>query len=165
MSTSVEAEIVLPPPTPVLTHTTRTPPSERDPLDSFFGYTFSASRTYESRYVAEALPAYIEDHPPTYARKAPEPLTLARYLFKFGFLFPPFWIMGAWILFSPLRIPSDVTDPEGQWMAEKSEIERQHILDRMRSAEIRWARRCLWAIIVFILVAVAGIAAWAVTRS
>ncbi|KAF5379806.1 hypothetical protein D9615_005681 [Tricholomella constricta] len=173
MSASVATTTVeLSTPTPVLTYITRAPPSavptERNPLDDFFGYTLSASRTHESRHdlsVAEVPPPYVEDLPPTYARKAPEPLTLARYLFKFGFLFPPFWIMGAWILWSPLRAPSDETDPEG-WMPEKTEAERKRIIEEMRKVEVRWALRCLWALLIFVLLgAGAGIAAWAVMRS
>ncbi|KAG5652180.1 hypothetical protein H0H81_005979 [Sphagnurus paluster] len=168
MSAPVTVEqVVLDAPTPVLTYTTRTPSSaahERDPLDSFFGYNFSASRTHESRH-DEVLPAYVEDLPPTYTLKAPEPLTLARYLFMFGFLFPPFWIMGAWILWSPLRAPSDETDPEA-WMPEKTEAERKHILEGMRRVEVRWALRCLWAIVILSLVAIgAGVGAWAIMRS
>ncbi|KAG6918646.1 hypothetical protein DXG01_012765 [Tephrocybe rancida] len=160
-------------PVPALTNTIRTPPSsppvERSPLDDFFGYNLSASRTHESQHdlsIADALPPYVEDLPPTYAVNAPEPITLALYLFKFGFLFPPFWIMGAWILLSPLRAPSDDLDVEGGWMADKTETERARVIEEMRKTEIRWAKRCLWALIVLVLIgAVAGITAWAVMRS
>ncbi|KAF8069043.1 hypothetical protein FPV67DRAFT_1652399 [Lyophyllum atratum] len=70
-------------PTPVLTYTSRTPPTlvpERSSLNDFSGYTHSASRTHESRHGLGAggmLPPYVEDLPPTYAIKAPEALTLA----------------------------------------------------------------------------------------
>ena len=80
-------------------HVSRTPaPSAQsilttniNPTDNF-GYTFSLSRTHESRHEqslvdAQSPPPYIAqdaDLPP-YARKAPEPITLAKYLFKFGF--------------------------------------------------------------------------------
>ncbi|KAF8071673.1 hypothetical protein FPV67DRAFT_890127 [Lyophyllum atratum] len=172
VTVDIEAQTSLPAPTPVLTYTSRTPPtlvSERSPLDDYFGYTLSASRTHESRHdlsATEALPPYVEDLPPTYALKAPEPLTLARYLFKFGFLFPPFWIMGAWILLSPLQAPSDEIDVEGGWMADKTDAERKRVLEEMRKTEVRWAKRCLWALIVLVLLAaVGGIAAWAVMRS
>ncbi|KAG5653012.1 hypothetical protein H0H81_002705 [Sphagnurus paluster] len=160
----LEAQTILSVPTPVLTYTTRTPASERDPLDNFFGQASSAPRIRDSRHDTEALPAYVEDLPPNYALKAPEPLTLARYLFKFGFLFPPFWIMGAWILWSPLRAPSDETDPEG-WLPEKTETERKRILEEMRRVEVRWALRCLWSIIIFTLLAIiAAVATWAIMK-
>ncbi|KAG6864330.1 hypothetical protein C0991_010402 [Blastosporella zonata] len=151
---------------------TSTPPSSlsvEQSLDDYFEYNLSEWQTHESQYDlsdTEALPPYVEDLPPTYALKAPEPLTLALYLFKFGFLFPPFWIMGAWILLSPLRAPSNEIDAEDGWMADKTEAERARIIEEMRKTESRWAKRCLWALITFILVClIAGVTAWAVVRS
>ncbi|KAG6914988.1 hypothetical protein DXG01_014022 [Tephrocybe rancida] len=144
-------------------------PAERSPFDDFFGYTMAASRTHESRHelsVADALPPYVDDLPPTYAVKAPEPVTLAKYLFKFGFLFPPFWIMGAWILWSPLRAPNSDSDTEGGWMADKSELERKRVIAEMRKTEVRWALRCLWALLILSLLGAIGvIAVWAVLHS
>ncbi|KAF8896580.1 hypothetical protein BD779DRAFT_1496677 [Infundibulicybe gibba] len=138
----------------------------RDPTDAFFGYTFASSRTHESRHdrrISEVLPPYTEDLPPTYTEKA-EHITLAMYLFKFGFLFPPFWVMGAFIMMSPLRAPPST--PSSAWLPEKTEEEREAIIATLRAAELKWARRCLWALIVFIMIAVsAGVGAWAVVRS
>ncbi|KAG6872245.1 hypothetical protein C0995_011594 [Termitomyces sp. Mi166 len=161
--------------TTVMTNTTRRSSYavpvlvERSQLDDFSGHTLSTTCTYESRHdfsAADALPPYLEDLPPTYSLKAPEPVTLTKYLFKFGFLFPPFWILGAWILWSPLRAPSSDSDVEVAWMADKTESERQCVIGEMRRAEVRWALRCLWALLILILLgAVAGIATWAVLRS
>ncbi|KAG6848029.1 hypothetical protein H0H93_004068 [Arthromyces matolae] len=167
---NIETENVLPLPIRAVTNTTRTPPSTvplgRDPLDGFFGYTLSTTPTHESRHDDDSLPAYIEDVPPTYTLKAPEPVTLAKYLFKFGFLFPPFWIIGAWILWSPLRAPSSDSDAELAWMADKTEFERERVIADMRKAEVRWALRCLWALLILILLgAIAGIVIWAVLHS
>ncbi|KAG6857209.1 hypothetical protein H0H87_007628 [Tephrocybe sp. NHM501043] len=160
-------------PTPATSNAIRTPSvsvlMERSPLDDYFGYNLSASRTRESQHdlsVVDTLPAYVEDLPPTYSLKAPEPATLALYLFKFGFLFPPFWIMGVWILLSPLRAPSNDADVEGGWMADKTEAERARVIEEMRKTEIRWAKRCLWALITLVLLGtISGLTAWAVTRS
>lgn len=85
----LEAQNSLPTATPVLTYITRVPPTyfTPTPVDDFFGYTLSASRTHESRHDqsnAEVLPPYVDDLPP-YTRTAPEPVTLAMFLFKFGF--------------------------------------------------------------------------------
>jgi len=81
-------------------------------------------------------------------------------------VFPPFWIMGALILLSPLRPPSAATDAEAAWLPEKTEAEREQIIAQMRRVEVKWAMRCLLALIVFILLgAVAGVAAWATLRS
>jgi hypothetical protein len=78
-------------PMPVLTHEVRTPAQVAlpiDPMDDFFGYTLSSTRTHDSRHDgnnAEVPPPYVEDsNPPEYTPYA-EPVTLAMYLFKFGF--------------------------------------------------------------------------------
>ena len=82
--------------TPVMTHTIRTSPDAtmRDPMDAYFGYTFSSSRTHESRHderrqsMSDVPPPYAEESAiplPEYTLHAPEPVTLAMYLFKFGF--------------------------------------------------------------------------------
>ena len=83
----LEAQSSIHAPTPAITHITRSPPSHPspNPIDSF--YSFSSSRTHESRHdlsVADVPPPYVDDLPP-YSEKAPEPLTLAKYLFMFGF--------------------------------------------------------------------------------
>ncbi|KAG6816462.1 hypothetical protein H0H87_005946, partial [Tephrocybe sp. NHM501043] len=116
-----------------MTNATRTPPSA-----NFFTYTIASSRTHDSRHclgMADALPPHVEDLPPTYAVKAPEPVTLAMYLFKFGFLFPPFWIMGAWIFWLPLRVPSGNPGSENVGMAGKTAPERRRVIEETRKAE------------------------------
>ncbi|KAK7446357.1 hypothetical protein VKT23_014563 [Stygiomarasmius scandens] len=168
-------------PTTALTHEPSTHPVDTAPL----GYTFALSRssTSDSRHdrrlslsdleiqnaerdveLGMAPPAYEE--PPVYTKKD-EPLTLAMYLFKFGFVFPPFWILGAFILLSPLRAPdADSSSPSDSWLPEKTEAERQAIIDHMRKAELKWAWRCLWALIIVTILAVtAGVTISAVLRA
>ncbi|KAJ3758196.1 hypothetical protein EV360DRAFT_94799 [Lentinula raphanica] len=126
------------------------------PFDSFFGYTLCQTATRESQHDQLLPPAYVE--PPAYEMRQTEPTTLAMCLFKFGFLFPPFWIMGALILLTPLRAPepsSSSTLPVA-WLPEKTPAEKQQIISRLRSAEIKWAWRCLIALCI-LLVAVAVI--------
>ncbi|KAF7327425.1 hypothetical protein MKEN_00320300 [Mycena kentingensis (nom. inval.)] len=140
--------------------------------DDFFGHPLRSSRTRDSRHdqfrvsMTESLsapPPYVEC--PEYSLRAPEPDTLAMYLFKFGFLFPPFWILGVIILMSPLRAPPADSLPAG-WLPEKTDAERQVFIDRMRITELKWARRCLYALIaVFLLGTVVGVAIWATLRS
>ncbi|KIK76523.1 hypothetical protein PAXRUDRAFT_835342 [Paxillus rubicundulus Ve08.2h10] len=140
---------------------TRTPeqPTATDPIDDFFGVTRA---TRESRH--DSLPASSTEDlpPPPYADAslpaysvAPntEPVTLAMYLFRFGFLFPPFWILGAIILLSPLTAPADF-EPS------KSEDERQQLVHTMRETEVKWAKRCAIALLAFfvLLGLIAGIA-------
>lgn len=135
-----------------------------EPIPRELGYTFTFSSVSESRHdrrlsadvdlelgLGEELPPYV--NPPEYTAQKVDPPTLAMYLFKFGFLFPPFWIIGACILLTPLREPTE--DPNA-WLPEKTEAERAVIIDTLRKAELKWAWRCLWA---FLVVAGFGIAA------
>jgi hypothetical protein len=181
--------------TPVITHTTRSAPETHimNPMDESFGYTFSTSRSHESRHdrrqsIVDIPPPYSEESAiplPEYTLHAPEPVTLAMYLFKFGFcmfslfafhariypdqsmtVFPLFWIFGAFILVSPLREPpTSTTDSVPAWMPEKTEDERKEIIAALREVELKWAKRCLWAILILTILAVSGgLAAWAVLR-
>ncbi|KAI6142618.1 hypothetical protein BKA82DRAFT_1003365 [Pisolithus tinctorius] len=144
---------------------TRTPASAdetaptSDPIDDFFGITRPRA-TRESRHDSypsvssrvgviamdgEAPPPYVDGAElPAYTVAAGEPATLAMYLFKFGFLFPPFWILGAMILLSPLHAPAEF-EPT------KPEAARQELICMMRVAEIRWAKRCAWALLILVL--------------
>lgn len=79
---------------------TRTPEQNdntTDPMDDFFGITRTRA-TRESRhdsYVVpsrismawdvDAPPPYVDAEPPAYTSSRAEPVTLAMYLFKFGF--------------------------------------------------------------------------------
>ncbi len=65
-------------------------------------------------------------------------------------MFPLFWLAGALILLSPLRAPSD-------WEEEKPESERAELIESMRRTEVRWARRCLVALVVFVLAVAAAV--------
>ncbi|KAG2340802.1 hypothetical protein BDR05DRAFT_915264 [Suillus weaverae] len=140
------------------TRTPRQNDDTTDPMDDFFGVTYTRA-TRESRHDSYAAPSRISvaldgDTPPpyTYATEPPaysstpaEPVTLAMYLFKFGFLFPPFWVLGGIILLSPLNAPADF-EPT------KSEDERQELVRTMRDAEIKWAKRSTWALLIFLVV-------------
>ncbi|KAJ7510441.1 hypothetical protein B0H11DRAFT_1790701 [Mycena galericulata] len=140
-----------------------TPGSTTSPVDDFFGLARSSSRTRDSR-CSDVLPQYIDA--PEYTTRATEPVTLAMYLFKFGFLFPPFWIMGVIILLSPLRAPPPANTP-GAWLPEKTDAERQLIIKRMRTVELKWARRCLYALLALIhliIAVVIGIVTWRALR-
>jgi hypothetical protein len=64
-------------------------------------------------------------------------------MFMYGFLFPPFWIMGIAILLSPLR-----TTPE--WEMDKTEEQMVVVLQQVRAAEVKWAKRCLCAMLAFL---------------
>ncbi|THU99203.1 hypothetical protein K435DRAFT_564361, partial [Dendrothele bispora CBS 962.96] len=91
-------------------------------------------------------PAYEE--PPVYTKKK-EPITLAMYLFKFGFCAIPFWILGAFILQHHSSLPA-------AWLPEKTEAKHHTIIDHMRKTELKWAWRCLWALLIVTFFGVAA---------
>ncbi|KAJ6468389.1 hypothetical protein C8R45DRAFT_938303 [Mycena sanguinolenta] len=156
MSSSSSQTIV----SPVSAHIPRT----TNPVDDFFGLARTSSRTWDSRSECDVPPAYVDA--PEYTLRVQEPVTLAMYLFKFGFLFPPFWILGVIILLSPLRAPTPATTP-GAWLPEKTDAERLVILNRMRTTELKWARRCLYALLALIHIVIAiviGVVAWHALR-
>ncbi|KAK0468995.1 uncharacterized protein EV420DRAFT_1296849 [Desarmillaria tabescens] len=154
---------------PAVIHSNRSSLATMSPVGDL-GYNFSLSSTRQSRHdhhrtSVEMPPSYLESDPappPEYTQKD-EPVTLAMYLFKFGFLFPPFWIMGAFILFSPLHEPS--SSPSDAWLPDKTDAEKEMIISRLRKAEVKWARRSLVAIVLLLVVGVGvGLAVWAVTK-
>lgn len=184
----------IPIPAPTRTHSPHASVEEEstDPIDDFFGasrprYTGTRDSRHDdarsSTFVdPEALPSYeyaTASEPPAYSNVSDTP-TLAMYLFKFGFrtflfltflryqrpdesflptVFPLFWFAGAFILLSPLRAPED-------WESSKPEYERHEIIESMRRAELKWARRCLVASLVLTLAALAiALTAFFVMRS
>ncbi|KAJ7352376.1 hypothetical protein DFH08DRAFT_858690 [Mycena albidolilacea] len=170
LPTSIDCHVPAPSAAAIHLERTSSVHSTTNPVDDFFGYSLTSSRTRDSRHdrrisVAESLapPPYMDA--PEYTEHAREPVTLAMYLFKFGFLFPPFWIFGIFILLSPLRAPPAAT-PSAAWLPEKTDAERQVIINRMRTAELKWAKRCLYALVILLVVAaVISVAVWAVLRS
>ncbi|KIY49214.1 hypothetical protein FISHEDRAFT_23881, partial [Fistulina hepatica ATCC 64428] len=138
-------------------------------IDGFFGYTLSGTRDsrHDSRvddvHVDDELPAYDAEaaQPPKYSRTYEHP-TLARMLFFFGFVFFPAWIMGAFILNSPLTMPPPEEDGTPSWLPEKTDAERQELLHEMRHVEVKWAKRCLYALLgLVVLIAAVAVAVWA----
>ncbi|KAI0371221.1 hypothetical protein BV20DRAFT_1017162 [Pilatotrama ljubarskyi] len=159
----LDIEAQVPQPSPARTYSSRASASIDDlptnAIDDFFGVsrpsssrrTPSLTDTRDSRHddICAPTPVDVESlpppyecsiDPPAYSRVSDQP-TLAMYLFKFGFLFPLFWIAGAFILLSPLQAPSD-------WESNKPEYERQEMIESMRRTEVKWAKRCLIALLV-----------------
>jgi len=95
MSIVAKLEAQPSPSTPVAayTHTPCAPPADilhapSDPIDDFFGLTRGSRHDRRlSADVSDALPAYVAEDSalPHYSVVAPEHITLAMYLFKFGF--------------------------------------------------------------------------------
>ncbi|KIL59763.1 hypothetical protein M378DRAFT_193764 [Amanita muscaria Koide BX008] len=154
---------------PAYTQTAHSPSANgySNAFDDFFGVPITTESRHDRRASAESLPPYpLAESLPTYSRwNNEEPATLAMYLFKFGFLLPLFWMLGVIILLSPLSAP-DSTDLSSGWLGEKSDEERQFVVSEMRRVEVKWAKRCLWALSTLVILGVAvGLAIWAVLKS
>ena len=73
-------------------------------------------------------------------------------------MFPIFWILGSIILCVPLRAPAE-------WEPTKTVEERAELIAHMRQTEKKWARRCLIALVSFIVfVLVVALSIWFATR-
>lgn len=144
-----------------------------DALGDFFGGRGHRTRTqrrehrapppYSSDWDGEKLPVYSTS--PDF-----ETETVARHLFKYGFrtftflflrrsfcspsrlfffffdslVFPVFWAIGVYFLFAPMRVPDD-------WQSDKTDEEKEKILSEIKETEAKWAKRCLWALLSFLV--------------
>jgi len=131
-------------------------------------------RTSVHASLAEALPAYraLADtsNPPRYSQSrhdSGEPVTWPAISFKIGFLFPLFWVFGALTLITPrgsldrIFMPwfKDFAPSADSWLNTlQVEAEKEEYLGRMRVAEIRWAKRCLYALSLLLLLIAAAVA-------
>lgn len=179
---------VLPPLASTRTHTT--PSNAVGDLFANARESRHDRRLSMSSFDGDAPPSYqdVEALPlPSYSERGyKEPVTLAMYLFKFGFreyffrtpmpsflrnfrstsVFPPFWILGACVLMSELQTPEAPSFDEPEhlaWLPDKTQAERDAIVQEMRRVELKWARRCLAASVIFCaLLLVGGLLIWAV---
>jgi len=124
---------VAPVPPPAAYHSPRH--AQEDQIAQFFG----ASRKSRSP------PPYPTDVKHSLPTSSAEPATLARCMFMYGFLFPPFWFMGIVILTTELRMTPD-------FESGKSEDEKRRLLAEMRSVEVKWAKRCIYALLTLFTV-------------
>jgi len=123
--------------------------AQDDQLAAFFG----TKKPHTARVAAP--PSYASQSDiklPTYDAALAEPKTLARAMFLYGFLFPPFWLMGFVVLATKLS-------PAPQWAIGRSEEEQTRLLTEMRTAEIKWAKRCIGAFVIFVVVIAAVVVA------
>jgi len=83
-----------------------------------------------------------------------EPMTWPAISFRIGFLFPLFWLFGALTLITPrgsldrIFMPwfKDFAPSADSWRDTlQTEAEKEAYLARVRVAEIRWGKRCLFA--------------------
>ncbi|CAE6378022.1 unnamed protein product [Rhizoctonia solani] len=102
---------------------------------------------------------------PPHLAPTPKPQTVARSFFLYGFIFPPFWVIGACILGSKLRPDSQsALEPspkeiEAGAAGAPSEAHKRAEHNLVRHTELLWAKRCLIATILFVLAIVVIIVA------
>ncbi|WRT70832.1 uncharacterized protein IL334_007831 [Kwoniella shivajii] len=83
------------------------------------------------------------DELPRYAEETQtEPKTLARALWKWGFLCPLLWLIGMCILWIPLKPIEEEGDPE-----KAQKLEEMIVI--LRKTELKYAKRCAWACLGF----------------
>ncbi|KAH8993599.1 hypothetical protein EDB86DRAFT_2830108 [Lactarius hatsudake] len=113
-----------------------------DPLHlagSFCPTTYPPLADLTSEDEEARLPSYSEHIGPCDDDK---PFLLAKFLFKYGFVFPPFWFLSILISLIPLT-------PPPTWELDKSPVEHATLLRHTRATERLWAHRSLCAAGIF----------------
>ncbi|KAG8745272.1 hypothetical protein FRC10_008445 [Ceratobasidium sp. 414] len=101
----------------------------------------------------DAPPQYFVPPAPSY-ETVEDPVTLASYLFKYGFVFPLFWLVGAFIIISDLQQdPNSLSHVEAppsspQKSPYELQLKREEIA-LLRLAELKWAWRCAYAFAIW----------------
>ncbi|QRW24486.1 hypothetical protein RhiXN_11398 [Rhizoctonia solani] len=123
-------------------------------LDNFFGPTPQHPRSVDlEKQSAEPLNIFANQK---------EPETVSKYLFYYGFVFPPFWLFGACILFVAPRssadsrpAPAEVTgagNPRSSMFSQGGTGRSRRLLSlHMQVTERRWSLRCLYAWITLVI--------------
>ncbi|CAE6431075.1 unnamed protein product [Rhizoctonia solani] len=153
----------------------RMPPTPQDAVFS----NIAPVRTSEAEELQQALvamgflpaeQAQAEPDSPPYYQPAPsyetveDPVTLASYLFKYGFVFPLFWLVGAFIIISDLHHESSASALESQLPSPttpKNMYELQLKREEMallRLAELKWAWRCAYAFAIWFALVIVALA-------
>ncbi|KAG8976130.1 hypothetical protein FRB90_009302 [Tulasnella sp. 427] len=108
------------------------------PVDPVGARPTTSSETLPPAYGTPECPA------PAY-EEMQEPITMAKYLFQYGFLFPAFWIIGVMIYFTRL-------EPTPEAECGKTAAEQADEIALLRKAELKWSKRCAWALLGLIAI-------------
>ncbi|KAG8709130.1 hypothetical protein FRC09_000849 [Ceratobasidium sp. 395] len=117
-----------------------------------------------ARRQGDAPPQYDVPPAPSY-ETVEDPVTLASYLFRYGFVFPLFWLVGAFIIVSDLQHdtsslsnteaqPSSTTTPKSPYELQLKGEE----MALLRLAELKWAWRCAYAFAIWFVLFITVIA-------
>ncbi|WVQ95323.1 hypothetical protein IAU59_002419 [Kwoniella sp. CBS 9459] len=92
---------------------------------------------------ASTSQAHMMEDLPSYAKETEtEPKTLARALWRWGFLCPFLWFIGMCIMWIPLKPIEEERD------AEKAQTLEEMIVI-LRETELKYAKKCMWGFIAF----------------
>ncbi|KLO05680.1 hypothetical protein SCHPADRAFT_946716 [Schizopora paradoxa] len=147
---------------PILTRVESSSSLEKDDeectnaIDDFFGVVPPRRSTEKVEVASQLPPPYARDLEtasvslPSYSEASGsaasfEPYTIPEAFFKWGFIFPLFWPLGALLLIN-FHSPAELT----AWYSPEESAERVRIL---RTAERRWAQRCALATVILVFVA------------
>ncbi|KAF5376305.1 hypothetical protein D9615_008493 [Tricholomella constricta] len=123
--------------------------------DSFFGGAPPSTSARENCYGCRVVDFIPVQTPPPYF--IGEPSTLSMRLFKFGFLFPPLWLLGFLI---PLLSCHRVEHLVASRFEDDEKIDERYI-EELRKVEAKWASRCFTAFGLFLCFGLAaGFLAW-----
>ncbi|CEL56769.1 hypothetical protein RSOLAG1IB_08071 [Rhizoctonia solani AG-1 IB] len=123
-------------------------------LDNFFGPAPQRQRSVDIEKQSS--------EPRNIFEREKEPETVSKYLFYYGFIFPPFWLFGACILFVGSRSLSDsrptsaevgaVDNPRSSMLSQGGTRRSRRLLSlHMQITERRWSFRCLYAWVTLVV--------------
>ncbi|EAL21826.1 hypothetical protein CNBC5270 [Cryptococcus deneoformans B-3501A] len=106
------------------------------------------------------FPIMTEDLPTYSKMNTEEPNTLAKVLWKWGFLCPLLWFIGMTIMWIPLKSTEEEHDPE-----KAQKLEEMIVI--LRKTELKYAKKCAWAfsgLSITLIVLIVVVIAWSTTR-
>ncbi|OXC70183.1 hypothetical protein AYX13_01092 [Cryptococcus neoformans] len=119
------------------------------------------SPRYDMSLSSPTISPMMSEELPTYSKTSKEePNTLAKVLWKWGFLCPLLWFIGMIIMWIPLKSTEEEHDPE-----KAQKLEEMIVI--LRKTELKYAKRCAWAFSgfsVMLIVLVVVVIAWSTTR-
>ncbi|OXM76446.1 hypothetical protein C364_05902 [Cryptococcus neoformans Bt63] len=119
------------------------------------------SPRYDMSLSSPTISPMMSEELPTYSKTSKEePNTLAKVLWKWGFLCPLLWFIGMTLMWIPLKSTEEEHDPE-----KAQKLEEMIVI--LRKTELKYAKRCAWAFSgfsVMLIVLAVVVIAWSTTR-
>ncbi|OCF45504.1 hypothetical protein I317_00405 [Kwoniella heveanensis CBS 569] len=117
--------------------------SSQDPCVDLSGGLGGPSAGHSASYanMMEDLPSYAKE-------TETEPKTLARALWRWGFVCPLLWFIGMCIMWIPLKPIEEERDPE-----KAQKLEEMIVI--LRETELKYAKKCMWGFTAFAILLIA----------